>query len=77
MNVRRFPVLIVGAGVGGLATCALLAKHGVPSLLLERRRSLYLSEGPKLSFRTLEVLRGLGTSATRCTRWPMASHPWS
>ena len=61
MNVRRFPVLIVGAGVGGLATCALLAKHGVPSLLLERRREVFIyPKARNLSFRTLEVLRGLG-----------------
>ena len=61
MNVRRFPVLIVGAGEGGLATCALLAKHGVPSLLLERRREVFIyPKARNLSFRTLEVLRGLG-----------------
>jgi ribulose 1,5-bisphosphate synthetase/thiazole synthase len=28
-SILRVPVLIVGAGVGGLATSALLAKHGV------------------------------------------------
>ena len=35
MDVRRIPVIIVGAGVGGLATSALLAKHRIPSLLVE------------------------------------------
>jgi putative polyketide hydroxylase len=61
MDVRRTPVLIVGAGVGGLAMSALLAKHGIPSLLLERRREVFIyPKARNLSFRTLEVLRGLG-----------------
>lgn len=61
MAVRRAPVLIVGAGVGGLATSALLAKRGIPSLLVERRREVFLyPKARNLSFRTLEVLRGLG-----------------
>jgi putative polyketide hydroxylase len=38
MNVTRVPVLIVGAGVGGLAMSALLAQYGVSSLLVERLR---------------------------------------
>jgi putative polyketide hydroxylase len=63
MNSRRVPVLIVGAGVGGLATAALLAQHRVPSLLVERRREVFLyPKARNLSFRTLEVLRGLGVS---------------
>ena len=61
MDVRRTPVLIVGAGVGGLATSALLAKHRIASLLVERRREVFLyPKARNLSFRTLEVLRGLG-----------------
>jgi 2-polyprenyl-6-methoxyphenol hydroxylase-like FAD-dependent oxidoreductase len=54
-------VLIVGAGVGGLATSALLAKHRIPSLLVERRREVFIyPKARNLSFRTLEILRGLG-----------------
>jgi 2-polyprenyl-6-methoxyphenol hydroxylase-like FAD-dependent oxidoreductase len=61
MNVRRTPVLIVGAGVGGLATSALLAKHRIPSLLVEKRPEVFFyPKARNLSFRTLEVLRGLG-----------------
>jgi putative polyketide hydroxylase len=61
MDVRPTPVLIVGAGVGGLATSALLAKHRIPSLLVERRREVFIyPKARNLSFRTLEVLRGLG-----------------
>src|SRR5574337_8649 len=61
MDVRRVPVLIVGAGAGGLATSALLAKHGVGSLLVEKRREVFIyPKARNLSFRSLEILRGLG-----------------
>jgi putative polyketide hydroxylase len=61
MNDSHVPVLIVGAGVGGLATSALLAKHGVSSLLVEKRREIFIyPKARNLSFRSLEILRGLG-----------------
>jgi putative polyketide hydroxylase len=61
MNVTHVPVLIVGAGAGGLATSALLAKHGVASLLVEKRREIFIyPKARNLSFRSLEILRGLG-----------------
>src|ERR1700738_3093066 len=61
MNVSRIPVLIVGAGVGGLATSALLAKYRIPSLLVEKRREVFIyPKARNLSFRSLEILRGLG-----------------
>ena len=61
MNVTHVPVLIVGAGAGGLATSALLAKDGVASLLVEKRREIFIyPKARNLSFRSLEVLRGLG-----------------
>jgi putative polyketide hydroxylase len=61
MNVAHTPVLIVGAGAGGLATSALLAKHGVRSLLVEKRREIFIyPKARNLSFRSLEILRGLG-----------------
>jgi 2-polyprenyl-6-methoxyphenol hydroxylase-like FAD-dependent oxidoreductase len=57
----RVPILIVGAGVGGLATSALLAQHGVRSLLVEKRREFFLyPKARNLSFRSSEILRGLG-----------------
>jgi putative polyketide hydroxylase len=46
MDVRRTPVLIVGAGVGGLATSTLLAKHRIPSLLVERRQEVFIYPKP-------------------------------
>jgi putative polyketide hydroxylase len=59
----RVPVLIVGAGAAGLAMSALLAQHGVESLLVEKRREIFLyPKARNLSFRSLEILRGLGLS---------------
>ncbi|MDH6283107.1 FAD-dependent monooxygenase [Prescottella agglutinans] len=61
MDAEHVPVLIVGAGAGGLATSALLVKHGVRSLLVEKRREIFIyPKARNLSFRTLEILRGLG-----------------
>lgn len=61
MTTQRTPVLIVGAGAAGLATAALLAKHGVESLVVEKRQELFrYPKARNLSFRTLEILRGLG-----------------
>lgn len=61
MATQHTPVLIVGAGAAGLATAALLTKHGVESLVLEKRREVFrYPKARNLSFRTLEVLRGLG-----------------
>jgi putative polyketide hydroxylase len=61
MDVKHVPVLIVGAGAAGLTTSALLAKHGVRSLLVEKRREVFIyPKARNLSFRSLEILRGLG-----------------
>jgi 2-polyprenyl-6-methoxyphenol hydroxylase-like FAD-dependent oxidoreductase len=61
MSITDVPVLIVGAGAGGLAASALLANHGVSSLLVEKRREVFIyPKARNLSFRSLEILRGLG-----------------
>ncbi|MEE6179922.1 FAD-dependent monooxygenase [Mycobacterium sp. 050134] len=61
MTLTRVPALIVGAGAAGLATSALLAKQGVHSLLVEKRREVFIyPKARNLSFRSLEILRGLG-----------------
>ncbi len=61
MGASDVPVLIVGAGAGGLATSALLASHGVRSLLIEKRDEVFLyPKARNLSFRSLEILRELG-----------------
>jgi putative polyketide hydroxylase len=57
----RVPVLIVGAGAAGLTTSAVLARHGISSLLVEKRREVFIyPKARNLSFRSLEILRGLG-----------------
>lgn len=61
MTVTHVPVFIVGAGVAGLATSALLGKYGVSSLLVERRPEVFLyPKARNVNFRTLEILRRLG-----------------
>jgi putative polyketide hydroxylase len=61
LSVARVPVLVVGAGAAGLATSALLARHGVQSLLVEKRREVFVyPKARNLSFRSLEILRELG-----------------
>lgn len=63
MTVKHVPVLIVGAGAAGLSTSALLAKHGVHSLLVEKRDEVFIyPKARNLSFRSLEILRELGLS---------------
>jgi putative polyketide hydroxylase len=55
------PVLIVGAGAGGLAASTLLAHHGVICLVVEKRREVFVyPKARNLAFRSLEILRGLG-----------------
>jgi putative polyketide hydroxylase len=61
VSAAHVPVLIVGAGAGGLAASALLAKHAVGSLVVEKRREVFIyPKARNLSFRSLEILRGLG-----------------
>jgi len=58
---EHVPVVIVGAGPAGLATATMLARHGVASLLVERR--LVPSDRPRatgISARSMEILRSWG-----------------
>jgi 2-polyprenyl-6-methoxyphenol hydroxylase-like FAD-dependent oxidoreductase len=60
-RVEHVPVLICGAGPAGLATATTLARHGVASLLVERRP--VPSSRPRatgVSARSMEILRGWG-----------------
>jgi putative polyketide hydroxylase len=57
-------VLIVGAGAGGLAASTLLAHHGVHSLLVDKRREIFVyPKARNLTFRSLEILRGVGLAS--------------
>ena len=61
MSTQRSSVLIVGAGVGGLSMSAMLARRGVDSLLVEKRRAIFVyPKARNLTFRSLEILRRLG-----------------
>jgi putative polyketide hydroxylase len=64
---ERRPVLVVGAGAGGLSASTLLAHHGIQSLLVDRRREIFVyPKARNLTFRSLEILRsvGLGPAVT-------------
>jgi putative polyketide hydroxylase len=61
---HEIPVLVVGAGPAGLAAAVELARHDIPSLLVERRTAL--SSHPRatvLSLRSMELVRGWGLEA--------------
>ncbi len=55
------PVLIAGGGIGGLATAIALARHGIPSKILERRDG-FAEEGAGIQIgpHGMRVLAGLG-----------------
>jgi 2-polyprenyl-6-methoxyphenol hydroxylase-like FAD-dependent oxidoreductase len=61
MDAERTPVAIVGAGPVGLSLALGLARHGVRSVLVERRRSTSeWSKAPGIHVRTREVFRQWG-----------------
>jgi len=63
MKSEQVPVLIVGAGGGGLALSLLLLQQGVRPLVVERRADIsWYPRARNLNFRTMEVFRGLGLS---------------
>ena len=54
-------VLVVGAGIAGLATAAALGRHGIPSVVLERRaEALDAGLGINLPGNAVTALRALG-----------------
>ncbi|MFI0349060.1 FAD-dependent monooxygenase [Actinomadura sp. 9N407] len=61
MTVAKVPVLIVGGGPVGLSTAVFLGRHGVSSLLVERRDDTsLLPRAPGLQARTMELFRAAG-----------------
>jgi 2-polyprenyl-6-methoxyphenol hydroxylase-like FAD-dependent oxidoreductase len=58
---QHVPVLVVGTGPAGLATVIGLARHGVPSVLVERHPSTSIfPKASGISTRTMEILRSWG-----------------
>ncbi|MGH3921975.1 MAG: FAD-dependent monooxygenase, partial [Pseudonocardiaceae bacterium] len=61
MGDEDLPVLIVGGGPVGLSTAVFLGRHGVKSLLVEKRDDTsVLPRAPGLQARTMELFRAAG-----------------
>jgi putative polyketide hydroxylase len=75
MNVETF-ALIVGGSLNGLTSAALLARHGVPCLVVERHPGTaiqYKFRG--ISPRSMEIYRGLGVEAAIRARDAIGDRP--
>lgn len=60
---RTCDVLIIGAGPAGMISALTLARHGISSIVLERRDGLQVHpKAHELSARSIEILHGLGFS---------------
>jgi putative polyketide hydroxylase len=63
-GTERVPVLIAGGGPVGLAAALELARHGVPSLVLERHAgTTWHPKARNVNTRTMEIARGWGATA--------------
>ncbi|MGH6988386.1 MAG: FAD-dependent monooxygenase [Stellaceae bacterium] len=61
MPNNELPVLIAGGGLIGLSTAMFLARHGIPSLAIERLRNVSpLPRAAHFHMRTLELFRACG-----------------
>ncbi|MDM4718162.1 FAD-dependent monooxygenase [Micromonospora sp. WMMA1363] len=64
MYDEEVPVLVVGAGPVGLSTAVFLGRHGVPTLVVEKRpNTSRLPRAPGLQARTMELFRAAGIGA--------------
>jgi putative polyketide hydroxylase len=61
MHDLRVPVLVVGGGPVGLCMAVFLRRHGVQTLLVEKRADMsFLPRAPGLQARTMELFRAAG-----------------
>src|SRR5689334_6744207 len=61
MIPQQLPVLIVGAGGGGLASSLLLSQQGIQALVIDRRADIsWFPRARNINFRSIEIFRGLG-----------------
>ena len=77
MNVTHVPILIVGAGAGGLSASALLAKYGVRSLLVEKRREILIYRRPAISAFAAWRFSAVWAWTTRFVLSPIVCQTWS
>jgi len=60
MGARETRVVVVGAGPAGLVTSIVLARYGVPVLLVDKHEPSPLARALSVSMRSMEILRSWG-----------------
>src|SRR5687767_1682734 len=58
--MKSVPVLIAGAGPAGLVAAITLARHGVASLVVDKRTRSTLPRATSVSTRSMELIRSWG-----------------
>jgi len=77
MTDVRVPVLVVGGGPVGLSMAIFLKRHGVQTLVVEKRASTsFLPRAPGLQARTMELFRAAGFSDEIRALEQGDSHPY-
>ncbi len=72
---RRKPIIVVGGGVGGLASGLALAQHGYPSIVFESRHtSAYVDRGDILHAGVLPLLAAWAVDGDLAAQAPVRFH---